>query len=107
MGVGKERLSGFQNFESFDPAEWTAQGYAVVNVDARGIFDSEGVIRSVFWLLFVLLHLLVALPSVLYDSSYTDQASSLEDGMGLLKAEMVMTPSSFLVNCLGAMATWR
>lgn len=27
---------------SVDPAEWVSRGYAVVNVDIRGSWDSEG-----------------------------------------------------------------
>ncbi|EXJ67439.1 uncharacterized protein A1O5_09452 [Cladophialophora psammophila CBS 110553] len=42
VGIPKSMLSGFESFEAPDPAEWTAHGYAVVNVDARGIFKSEG-----------------------------------------------------------------
>ncbi|KIW99562.1 uncharacterized protein Z518_11301 [Rhinocladiella mackenziei CBS 650.93] len=44
-GVPKSRTSGFEKFEAPDPAEWTAKGYAICNVDARGVFDSEGDIR--------------------------------------------------------------
>lgn len=42
VGVPKSMLSGFEAFEAPDAAEWTAHGYAVVNVDARGIFKSQG-----------------------------------------------------------------
>lgn len=42
VGVPKSRLSGYEKFEAPDPAEWTALGYAVVNVDIRGSWDSEG-----------------------------------------------------------------
>ena len=42
MGIPKSRLSGFEKFEAPDPAEWTARGYAVVNIDSRGSWDSEG-----------------------------------------------------------------
>ncbi|KAJ5901239.1 alpha/beta-hydrolase [Penicillium tannophilum] len=45
VGVPKSRVSGFEKFEAPDPAEWTARGYAIVNVDARGVYDSEGDIR--------------------------------------------------------------
>ncbi|EDN99965.1 hypothetical protein SS1G_02823 [Sclerotinia sclerotiorum 1980 UF-70] len=41
-GVPPNTLSGFQSFEAPDPAVWTAFGYAIVNVDARGIFKSGG-----------------------------------------------------------------
>jgi predicted acyl esterase len=47
VGVPKSRVSGFEKFEAPDPAEWTARGYAIVNVDARGVYDSEGNIRYV------------------------------------------------------------
>ncbi|KAJ0418326.1 Alpha/Beta hydrolase protein [Aspergillus carlsbadensis] len=42
MGVPENRLSGFEKFESPDPADWTARGYAMVHVDSRGSWDSEG-----------------------------------------------------------------
>lgn len=45
VGIPKDRVSGFQSFEAPDPALWTSYGYAVINVDARGIFKSEGDIR--------------------------------------------------------------
>jgi predicted acyl esterase len=44
-GVPKSQLSGYEKWEAPDPAEWCRRGYAVVNVDARGVFDSEGDIR--------------------------------------------------------------
>ncbi|KAH7357515.1 Alpha/Beta hydrolase protein [Pyrenochaeta sp. MPI-SDFR-AT-0127] len=44
FGVPHERLSGFEKFEGLDPAEWVAMGYAVVNFDLRGSWDSEGII---------------------------------------------------------------
>ncbi|GME47266.1 hypothetical protein N7469_002106 [Neofusicoccum parvum] len=44
FGVAQERLSGFEKFEGLDPAEWTARGYAIVNFDLRGSWDSEGVL---------------------------------------------------------------
>jgi predicted acyl esterase len=47
VGVPVARLSGFEKFEAPDPAEWTARGYAIVNVDSRGVYDSEGDIRYV------------------------------------------------------------
>lgn len=47
VGIPQSMLSGFENFEALDPADWTARGYAIVNVDARGSFDSEGDIRQV------------------------------------------------------------
>ncbi|OCT50235.1 hypothetical protein CLCR_06772 [Cladophialophora carrionii] len=42
VGIPKNRLSGFEDFEAPDPAEWCSYGYAVVNVDAQRIFGSEG-----------------------------------------------------------------
>lgn len=42
LGVDQSRLSGLGKFEGPDPAYWCAQGYAVCNPDARGVFDSEG-----------------------------------------------------------------
>lgn len=42
MGIPTGDLSGFEKFEGPDPAEWTARGYAVVNVDSRGSWDSQG-----------------------------------------------------------------
>ncbi|KAF9875483.1 X-Pro dipeptidyl-peptidase C-terminal non-catalytic domain-containing protein [Colletotrichum karsti] len=42
VGVKEEMLSGLEKFESVDPAEWVSRGYAVVNVDIRGSWDSEG-----------------------------------------------------------------
>ncbi|KAK1982483.1 Alpha/Beta hydrolase protein [Colletotrichum cereale] len=45
VGVPQSKLSGFESFEAPDPAEWTARGYAIVNVNARGAFDSDGDLR--------------------------------------------------------------
>ncbi|UPK91487.1 hypothetical protein LCI18_002422 [Fusarium solani-melongenae] len=42
MGLPKSKLSGYQSFEAPDPVEWTAHGYALCNVDIRGIGNSEG-----------------------------------------------------------------
>jgi predicted acyl esterase len=42
MGIPMSSLSGFEKFEAPDPAEWTARGYAVVNIDSRGSWDAEG-----------------------------------------------------------------
>lgn len=47
IGVPQSRLSGFEKFEAPDPAEWVGRGYAVVNVDARGVYDSDGNIQYV------------------------------------------------------------
>ncbi|KAL4802469.1 Alpha/Beta hydrolase protein [Aspergillus unguis] len=41
-GIPKDWLSGFECWESPDPAEWVPHGYAIANVDARGIFKSGG-----------------------------------------------------------------
>ena len=41
-GVPPEDVSGLQKFEGPDPAYWCNHGYAVINVDARGSFYSEG-----------------------------------------------------------------
>lgn len=46
-GVPRSALSGLQMWEAPDPAWWCAQGYAVVNVDARGAYMSEG--RQAVW----------------------------------------------------------
>jgi putative CocE/NonD family hydrolase len=46
-GVPRSALSGLQMWEAPDPAYWCAQGYAVVNVDARGAYMSEG--RQAVW----------------------------------------------------------
>ena len=42
FGVPKNALSGLQAWEANDPAYWCGCGYAIVQVDARGAFDSEG-----------------------------------------------------------------
>lgn len=44
-GVPRSAVSGLQSFESPDPAYWCAHGYAVVVVDARGSYHSEGDMR--------------------------------------------------------------
>lgn len=41
-GVAPEATSGLEKFEGPDPAFWCAHGYAVVHVDPRGSFASEG-----------------------------------------------------------------
>ncbi|EQB48933.1 hypothetical protein CGLO_11775 [Colletotrichum gloeosporioides Cg-14] len=41
-GVPKERLSGLQKWEGPDPEFWCSRGYAVINVDTRGAYSSEG-----------------------------------------------------------------
>ena len=45
-GIPKGKLSGYEKFEAPDPAEWCGRGYAVVNIDARGAGNSEGVIAA-------------------------------------------------------------
>ncbi len=46
-GVPRAAVSGLQKFEGPDPAYWCEHGYAVVNVDSRGAFMSEG--EVCFW----------------------------------------------------------
>ncbi|KAJ5768718.1 Peptidase S15/CocE/NonD C-terminal [Penicillium odoratum] len=46
-GVKLSEVSELQKFEGPDPAYWVAQGYAVLNPDARGAGSSEGNIT--FW----------------------------------------------------------
>jgi predicted acyl esterase len=46
-GIPKAWLSGLEMFEGPDPSYWCSHGYAIVNVDARGAFSSEGDIH--FW----------------------------------------------------------
>ena len=42
MGVPPQTISRMAKFESPDPAYWCRQGYAVANVDPRGVGHSEG-----------------------------------------------------------------
>ncbi|KAL3464891.1 Alpha/Beta hydrolase protein [Aspergillus heterothallicus] len=42
LGIPRDSLSGLEKFEGLDPAEWVQQGYAIINIDSRGAFDSEG-----------------------------------------------------------------
>ncbi|KAH0344087.1 alpha/beta-hydrolase, partial [Aureobasidium melanogenum] len=42
LGIKDSELSGLEKFEAPDPADWVPRGYAIVNVDSRGSFDSEG-----------------------------------------------------------------
>ncbi len=46
-GVAPSAVSGLQKFEGADPAYWCNHGYAVINVDSRGSFYSEGDIE--YW----------------------------------------------------------
>lgn len=41
-GVAPSAVSGLQKFEGADPAYWCNHDYAVINVDSRGAFYSEG-----------------------------------------------------------------
>ncbi|MDQ2852311.1 MAG: CocE/NonD family hydrolase [Actinomycetota bacterium] len=47
VGLGNDTVSGLEKFEAPDPAYWCAHGYAICNVDIRGVVDSEG--DSVLW----------------------------------------------------------
>ena len=47
LGMGRYRVSECTPFEAPDPAYWVPHGYAVVHVDLRGCFKSEGK-RKVF-----------------------------------------------------------
>jgi uncharacterized protein len=42
VGVPKSRQSGLEKFEGPDPNEWCMRGYAIVDPNSRGSFDSEG-----------------------------------------------------------------
>ncbi|KAL4900243.1 hypothetical protein BDW74DRAFT_162318 [Aspergillus multicolor] len=42
LGIPDGTLSGLEKFEAPDPAEYVQHGYAIVNVDSRGAFDSKG-----------------------------------------------------------------
>lgn len=43
-GIPMEATSGLQKFEGPDPAYWCDHGYAIINPDVRGAYNSEGVI---------------------------------------------------------------
>lgn len=43
LGIPPVTLSGLENFEGPNPADYVPRGYAVVNIDSRGTGDSEGV----------------------------------------------------------------
>ncbi|MGN0813153.1 MAG: CocE/NonD family hydrolase [Candidatus Coproplasma sp.] len=43
-GVPKKAASGLQKFEGPDPVYWVKHGYAVINPDVRGAYNSEGVV---------------------------------------------------------------
>lgn len=42
LGIAADSLSSLQKWEGPDPAYWCANGYALLNPDARGAFMSEG-----------------------------------------------------------------
>ncbi|KAK7222944.1 hypothetical protein V2G26_010947 [Clonostachys chloroleuca] len=44
FGVPESHVSGYEKFEGLDPAVWPARGYAIVNVDLRGSWDSDGIV---------------------------------------------------------------
>lgn len=46
-GVPMNATSGLEKFEGPDPAYWVAHGYAIVNVDKRGAYMSEG--NLLYW----------------------------------------------------------
>ncbi|KAH8673357.1 X-Pro dipeptidyl-peptidase C-terminal non-catalytic domain-containing protein [Xylariales sp. PMI_506] len=41
-----DRTSAYEKFEGPDPAEWCGRGYAIINVDPRGVGMSQG---NMFW----------------------------------------------------------
>ncbi|KAK3622013.1 hypothetical protein LTR56_022449 [Elasticomyces elasticus] len=43
LGIPDGTLSGLEKFEAPDPADWVPRGYAIINIDSRGAFDSEDV----------------------------------------------------------------
>lgn len=43
LGIPDGTLSGLEKFEAPDPADWVPRGYAIINIDSRGAFNSEGV----------------------------------------------------------------
>ncbi len=47
VGLPNSTVSGLEKFEAPDPAYWVEHGYAICNVDIRGVVDSEG--DSVLW----------------------------------------------------------
>ncbi|KAJ4094457.1 hypothetical protein NW760_012715 [Fusarium oxysporum] len=46
-GLALDRTSGYEKFEAPDPAEWAERGYALINVDARGVGHSNDFVA--FW----------------------------------------------------------
>ncbi|RSL39576.1 hypothetical protein CEP53_013958 [Fusarium sp. AF-6] len=47
VGMKTDDYSGYENFEGPDPAFWVPRGYAIVNVDIRGSWHSEGFLH--YW----------------------------------------------------------
>jgi hypothetical protein len=45
-GIPRDWTSDLEKFEALDPAEWCPRGYAIVNIDPRGVFDSDGDIAA-------------------------------------------------------------
>lgn len=91
MGIPRSMVSGYESFEAPDPAEWIQRGYAIVNVDARGAFDSEGDLRCV--------------PS--FSSVYIRLPTNdfnAPAGLGQLKDAMAMMPLRQLQSYPGVMA---
>ncbi|KXL48820.1 MAG: hypothetical protein FE78DRAFT_104838 [Acidomyces sp. 'richmondensis'] len=41
LGIQDGALSGLEKFEAPDPTDWVPRGYAIVNVDSRGSFNSK------------------------------------------------------------------
>jgi predicted acyl esterase len=46
-GVKREWYSKYTNFEAPDPLYWVPRGYAIINVDPRGTWQSEG--DAIYW----------------------------------------------------------
>jgi predicted acyl esterase len=46
-GVRKDWMSKYTSFEAPDPLRWTRMGYAIIHVDPRGLWNSEG--DATFW----------------------------------------------------------
>lgn len=90
MGVAMNRNSGYEKFEAVNPADWVARGYAVVNMNARGAYDSQGDIR------------LVSLPHFLFASApWLTRITGFGEQQ---KAKMAMMPSSTLLHFHGVTA---
>ncbi len=87
VGVPVNALSAFESFEAPDPPVWTAYGYAIVNVDARGIMKSGGNHRSAPLCLLTVTHPLIGI-----------------DGMEVPKEGTGTIPSNTWPSYPGAMA---